>query len=195
MHLIFSLLATIIGIYLILLFIRILISWFGGFVSGKPVELLARVTDPYLDWWREKLNLRLGLLDFSPVAGIICLSIVQNILHSFSRSERITIGYILAMLLMSIWSIASFLLGICVLILVLRLIAYLTNRNIYSPFWKAIDSISQPVLYRLNRIFFGHSIENYLKGLIISIAALVIVWIAGGFVFPFLAGMLTRFPI
>ncbi|MDR0323122.1 MAG: YggT family protein [Treponema sp.] len=195
MRLIFGFLASAIGIYLLLLFIRIIISWFGGFVSGKPVELLARVTDPYLDWWRGKLNLRLGMLDFSAVAGIVFLSLAQNILYSLARSGRITIGYILALLLMSIWSIASFLLGICVVILVLRLIAYLTNRDIYSPFWKVIDSISQPLLYRLNRIFFGSRIENYLKGLVISIAALVAIWIAGGFVFPLLTGMLSGLPL
>jgi len=194
MGLIFSLLAAAAGIYSLLILIRIIISWFGGAITGKPVDLLVRVTDPYLDWWRRALNLRLGFLDLSPVAAIVSLSLIQNIFHSISVFNKILFGNIIAIILLSIWSVASFLLGFCMVIIILRLIAFITNRDIYSSFWRVIDSISQPLLYRTNRILFGKRIPNFLKGMITSLLVLGAIMAGGGFILPRLAGLLSRLP-
>jgi YggT family protein len=195
MRFIFSLLASAAGLYSLLIFIRIIISWFGNSVSGKPVELLTRVTDPYLDWWRRTLNLRLGALDLSPIAAIAGLSLVQNILTNLSRFGRITLGYILSVVLLSVWSAASFILGFFFVILILRTIAYLANRNIYSPFWNVIDTISQPVLFRINQILFGGRITDYLKRIIVSSIVLAAVWIGGGIAIRVLAFFLAKLPL
>ena len=192
MRFIFGLVAAAAGIYWLLLFIRFILSWFSGLAAGKPVELLARVTDPYLDWWRRALNLRLGIIDLSPIVALASLSLVQSVFRNLSQSEKITLGTIPAIVLISVWSVISFLLGFCVAILILRLIAYLTNRNIYSPFWRVIDSISQPMLYRINRIIFGRRIVGYLKGIIISVIALAAIWIGGKFAVQYLDGLLSK---
>jgi YggT family protein len=194
MRFIFSLLASAAGIYSLLIFIRIIISWFGNSVEGKPVNLLTRVTDPYLDWWRRTLNLRLGALDLSPIAAIAGLSLVQNILTNLSRFGRITLGYIFSVVLLSVWSAASFILGFCLVILILRTIAYLSNRNIYSPFWNVIDTISQPVLFRINQIIFGGRITDYLKRIIVSSLVLAAAWIGGGIAIRFFAFFLAKLP-
>jgi YggT family protein len=195
MRIIFGFLAACASIYSILIVLRFIISWFGGAYNVKPVQLLNRVTDPYLDWWRARLNLRLGIMDLSPVAAIAALSVLQNVLFSLSRFDRITIGAICGIVLMSLWSVISFILIFCIIILIIRIFAYMTNRNIYSPFWKVIDSISQPLLYRTNRIVFGKKIPNYLKGIIISTLAIAAVWLAGGFLVPVFARLLAALPI
>jgi YggT family protein len=195
MQMIFGLLAAAVGIYSVLILIRIIISWFGSFASSKPVDLLCSITDPYLNWWQNKFSIRIGFLDFSAVLAIVSLSLIQNILYSLASYNRITIGYLLAILLMSLWSVFSFILGFCIIIIVLRLIAYLTNRNIYSPFWQAIESVSQPLLYRMNRIFYGKRIGSYLNGIIFSLTLLTVVWIGGGYVFPKIARLLSSLPL
>jgi YggT family protein len=96
---------------------------------------------------------------------------------------------------MSVWSVLSFIIGFCIIIIVLRLIAYLTNQNIYSPFWQAIDSISQPLLYKTNRIFYGKRIGKFINGIILSLVLLVVAWIGGGFLFSMIARMLSRLPL
>jgi YggT family protein len=195
MRFIFSLLASAAGLYSLLVFIRIIISWFGGSINGKPVDLLTSVTDPYLDWWRRTLNLRLGSLDLSPIAAIAGLSLVQNILTNLSRSGKITLGYILSVVLLSVWSAVSFILGFCFVILILRTIAYLSNRNIYSPFWNVIDTISQPVLFKINQILFGGRMTDYLKRIIVSSIVLAVAWIGGGIAIRVLAFFLARLPL
>jgi YggT family protein len=191
-----NLLAAILSIYSILILIRILVSWFSGrdYYSG-PVELLGRITDPYLNWWRNVLNLHIGFMDFSPIVAIAVLSMLRSIIYSISTYEQITIGIILAIVLASAWSIVSFILGFFIIVLIIRIFAYLTNRDTFSPFWRVVDSISQPILYKTNRIFFRRKIPSYMRGIIVSTLALALIWVLGGYIMPIFAKLLAGLPL
>jgi YggT family protein len=63
-------LTGVIYVYMILLVLRILLSWIRGVVLGKSWELLVRVTDPYLSLFSRIRFLRQGLFDFTPIAAI-----------------------------------------------------------------------------------------------------------------------------
>ena len=184
------LLAGCFGIYILLIFFRIMLTWFSNVPSGKFTGFLARITDPYLNWWRHRFNLRAGMLDFSPMVGIVVLSVAQTICSDISRRGRISMGIILAACLSAVWSIVSFLLVFCIVILVLRLIAYFINANIYSRFWQVVDKISRPLLYRINRIMFGRRLVGYRLGVISAIAALAVLWIGCRFVMQLFTGFL-----
>jgi YggT family protein len=77
------------------------------------------------------------------------------------------------MLLSAVWSVASFLLLFFIIVLTLRLIAYLSNRNVYSGFWRIIDMLSQPVQYRINRILFQKRLVGYMTGILSSLGVLL----------------------
>jgi YggT family protein len=187
-----GLLAGFFGIYSLLIIIRIMLTWFSNVPSGKITGFLARITDPYLDWWRRRLSLRMGVLDFSPLAGIVALSVAQTLCSAVSRQGRISLGVILAVCLSAVWSAVSFLLIFCVIILVLRVIAYIGNMDTYgSPFWRVVNTISQPLLYRVNRIMFGKRIVGYKLGIISAIAAFIALWIGGHFAVGLLSGFLS----
>jgi len=195
MRFIFGILASITGIYSLIIFIRIIFSWFGNMVSGKPVAIINKITDPYLDWWRQKLHLRIGNFDFSVIPAILFLSFIQNIFRILSKAERITIGFLLAQVLLLIWNIFSVIIGFFIIVIIIRLIGYLINSNIYSPFWSVIDSITQPILYRTNRIFFGKKIGGYLKGIILSLLLLFLISTGGWFIVSFISNILYNLPI
>ena len=197
MQLIFGFLATAVSVYSILILIKIILSWFGSSIDSenKPVNLLNRITDPYLDWWRKKLNLRVGILDLSAIVGIVALSVLQNIFYRISLFGGVSLGAVLAVIIMAAWSVISFLLIFFIIVIVIRLIGYLTNSDIYSPFWRIVDSISQPVLYKLNRIIFGKRISNYMTGIILSLILLAVLLIGGNYLIPRLAGLVSSIPI
>jgi YggT family protein len=195
MRFIFGILASITGIYSLIIFIRIIFSWFGNMVSGKPVAIINKITDPYLDWWRQKLPLKIGNFDFSVIPAILFLSFIQNIFSILSKAERITLGFLLAQVLLLIWNIISIIIGFFIIVIIIRLIGYFINSNIYSPFWSIIDSITQPVLYKTNRIFFGNKIGGYLKGMFLSLLLLIVILFGGWFVVSLLSSILNRLPI
>ena len=195
MRFIFGILAAAAGIYSVLLLVRIVLSWFGNSFYSKPVEILNKITDPYLDWWRRVLNFRVGIFDFSVIVAVVFLSLVQNIFYTLSLSERMTLGFLLAEILLSLWNIVSFIIGFFIIVIILRAAAYLTNRDIYSPFWSIVDTISQPLMYRMNRIIFGRKIGNYLTGIIMAVLMLAAILIGGWILIKFIAGLLYNLPV
>jgi YggT family protein len=189
---IMGLMATLIGIYSLLIIIRIILTWFSNAPYGKPVEILTAITDPYLNWWRQRLNLRAGALDLSPIVAMAALAILQTVCSTIVREGRISLGIFLSVCLLALWSAVSFILGFCAIVLVLRFIGYMCNSDMYSPFWRIIDSISQPLQYRINRIIFGRRLVRFTTGLVASIIALAAVWAGGGLIVGLLAKLLLR---
>jgi len=188
---IFGFIAAALGIYSILIFVRIIFSWFGNMVSGKPIEILEKLTDPYLDWFRRNLNLRIGLLDFSAVAAIVTLSLLQSLFYTLARAEVVSVGSIIAAILGALWTIISFIIGFYMIIIGLRAFAYFTNRNIYSPFWQTVDNIYQPFMYKINSIIFGKTIGHFLKRMIIVFLLLLLLMIGGRLIINLLIGFLS----
>jgi YggT family protein len=189
-----SILGGFTSLYMILISIRIMLTWFGGARYGKPVEFLRRITDPYLDWFR-RFRLRAGVLDLSPVLALGVLSLANSVFGTLGRLGYISLGILLAMALSAVWSAAGFIIGFFILILALRFIAYLTNRDVYHSFWQIIDTLSQPVIYRINRIIFRDRPVNYQTEIIASLAALLVLRIGLGFFVRFVIGILSRFPL
>jgi YggT family protein len=194
MRFILNLIGSLAGLYMLLIFIRVMLSWFNSPSLGRPMELLGQITDPYLGWWRRFPVLRTGFLDLSPIAAMTALSLVQTVCGIAARYGRISLGILLAVALQAVWSVLSFVLEFFIVVLILRLIAYLSNRNIYSTFWRIVDSISQPVLYRITRIFFRRRLINYLAGVLLSIGVLAALVIGGHFLAALLTGIFQRLP-
>jgi YggT family protein len=195
MRLLMNILGGITSLYMFLIFIRIMLTWFSGVHYGRPYAFLSGITDPYLHWFRRFPALRIASMDLSPIAALAVLSVVNNIFITLARYGRISLGIILALVLSALWSAVSFILGFFIVIVVLRLIAYLSNRNVYSTFWRIIDILSQPVLYRITRIIFQARLVNYLTRIITSIAALLILRIGLGALMRLVTNLLIRFPV
>ncbi|MDR2537541.1 MAG: YggT family protein [Treponema sp.] len=196
MQALMNVLATLTSLYMILIFVRIMLTWFSGAQYGRPLEILSGITDPYLNWFRRFTVLRAGMLDLSPIVAMAVLSLVNQVFLTLARYGHIRLGIILAMLVSALWSAASFLLGFFTVVLILRLIAYLARQDIYyNPFWKIVDTISQPVLYRIKRILFGPRIVNYRNGLIVSILTLVGIAVGLHFLIGFTISLLEGFPL
>jgi YggT family protein len=191
---IMNVLGGITSLYMILIFIRVMLTWFPGAQYGRVAGFLNSVTDPYLDWFRRFTFLRVANMDLSPIAGIAILSVANNIFLTIARFGRITVGIILSMLLSVIWSVASFILVFFIVILALRLAAYLTNRDVYHGFWRIVDQVSAPILYRINRILFGKRLVRYMTGITASLGVLLILRIGLGFLARLGLNFLARLP-
>jgi YggT family protein len=190
-----NILGGITGIYIFLIFIRILLTWFSGARYGKPYDILCGLTDPYLAWFRRFPFLQTRVFDLSPIAALAVLSVVNNIFTTIGYYGRITLGIILALILSALWSALSFILLFFILVLVLRLFAYLTNRDIYGTFWRIIDVISQPVLYRINRLLFRNRLVHYRTGILCSLGILVILRIGLGIILNRVIPLLVSLPL
>jgi YggT family protein len=195
-HTLLYIVSGLLSIFSVLVFVRILLSWFSGAgVQNRLFDILCGITDPYLNYFRRFRALRIGNMDLSPIVALAVLSIVNNVVSNAARFGAVRIGMILALCLGVLWSAASFIIGFFAVVLVLRLIAYLVNANIYSPFWQIIDSVASPVQFRINRILFRNRIVKYPAGLIASIATLGLLGIVLGIIVGLLDSFFVRLPI
>ena len=72
--------SSFISIYLGLLFIRVLLTWFPNINwSNQPFTALSQITDPYLNLFRSIIP-PLGGMDFSPMLAFLALSFLQRAL-------------------------------------------------------------------------------------------------------------------
>jgi YggT family protein len=196
MGFIFSLLASLTSIYLLLIFIRIMLTWFSGANFGKPEAVLSSITDPFLNWFKRFPGLRIGgFLDLSPIAAMAVLSVANNVFMMIARYGSISIGRVFAMVLGAVWSAASFILGFIAIILGLRLFAYLTNQNTFGTFWRIIDAISQPILFRTKQFLFRGKTVDYRTEIISSLGVFVVALIGGGILVHIASRILERLPI
>ncbi len=73
---------TFIQIYVVLLIIRILLTWFPNIdFYSQPFAALSQITDPYLNLFRSVIP-PLGGIDLSPMLAILVLQLVGGLIGS-----------------------------------------------------------------------------------------------------------------
>lgn len=77
---IFQVLQAILSIYFWIVIARALMSWVNPDPYNPIVRFLHNATDPVLNRMRRILPLQFGAMDFSPIALLILISVLQNIL-------------------------------------------------------------------------------------------------------------------
>ncbi len=195
MTLIMRILAGATSLYMLLCFVRIVLSWIDGPRIGKPYEVLVSVVDPYLDWFRRFPILKTGSVDFSPVVALASLALANNVFGTIAYYGRITVGILLSMIIGAAWSAVGFVLSFLIVAIAVRFVAYLLHRNSFSPLWRTIDNLTQPVLYRINRLAYGDRLVSYQQGMATSLAILIAARLAGGALIGLLTTLLRRLPI
>lgn len=194
MQIVLGVLSGATGLYMLLVLIRVALSWFSGAQLGRPGQFLTSATDPYLNWFRRFSFLRLGAFDLSPIAALGVLSVVNQIFTSLGRYGTVSIGVILALAASIVWSAVSFIMTLALIVLALRLIAYLTNRNTFSSFWRIVDRLSQPILNKIARIIFRGQPARYGTALLTSTGGLLVLRILTGILANWGIGLLARLP-
>ena len=192
---IFRFLSFLLNIYMLIVFARIILTWFSGFGTGRLQETLAVITDPYLNWFRRFEALRLANLDLSPIVALGVLSIANTIVRSLAIGGTISIGFLLSLILQTVWGAVSFFLGFLIIVVILRFIAHLANLSSTGRFWHIVDAISQPVIFRINRFVFKNRIMTYGTAILLSIAVLIGCSVVLNILVSIAARILARSPI
>jgi YggT family protein len=186
--------STLISIYMLIIFVRIVLSWFSGGYYGRVMDWLRAITDPYLNIFRGSRWTQIGRMDFSPVVAIIALGIVSNLASRIAFAGTISFGIVVAMTLQALASAISFFIILFLVLAGIRLISTFFNVDMTSRFWYALDEILRPLTARLtDRIARGREM-TYKQELMIFGVILIAVLILGNLGVDLLSGGLRRLP-
>ena len=85
-------LSTLLTVYIVIIFIRILMSWFTRIPYNRYLDaflkFISEVTDPFLNVFRKiipTVRIGPGALDLSPIVAVLVLSIVGGIVVNLVR--------------------------------------------------------------------------------------------------------------
>ena len=186
-----------INIYIFLLFIRVLCTWFRPQVDGKLWNYLCLITGPYLALFKGIKFLRRGIFDFTPVLAIsllaFCNQIIQGIIFHLEETSEISFGIFLAIFISSIWNIISIVIIFFGILCIIRLISIVFHINKSHNVLRIIDLAIQPVISLVMKIIPRKL--DYVKLLFLNFLLLTAVWLLGSFVFGYLVQLLTSIPV
>jgi uncharacterized protein YggT (Ycf19 family) len=75
--------------YLLLLFVRVLLTWFPNIDwMRQPYAILRQVTDPYLNLFRNLIPPIMGQIDFTPILGFMVLQFLAKVLSQDASMGR-----------------------------------------------------------------------------------------------------------
>jgi YggT family protein len=182
------------SVYMLLIMVRILLTWFQGPDLGRPMEVIRSITDPYLQWFRRFTFLRIGNFDFSVVVAIIALSILASITNSLAAALQVTFGFVLALIIVRLASAASFFLFFFLAMAVIRVIGGAAGVNTAGRFWITLDKILEPMVHKVALTFSRGQFVTYRNGLLIFSAVLAVTLFLGRYLVDGLVNLASRIP-
>jgi YggT family protein len=188
-------LAALVTVYMLACSVRIFLTWVPGQDLGPATRVLGRFVDPWLALFARLGVFRMGRFDFSPIAALASLAVLNQVLLTLAFAGAITLGGILALVLQAFWSALGFVLSFLAIAALVRLIAYAAHWNSLHPLWRVLDDMLNPILFRVNRLIYRNRIVNYLQGLATGFAFLVILRLGGEALIQLAMRLLRSLPI
>lgn len=144
-------LSAVLMVYFFLVMIRVILSWVPSSSQGtlKFKQFIHKLTDPYMNRFRGISWLRFGMLDFSPVLGLMILSFLLYLTQRLSYGGFPSVGELLIWIIQMAWGIVAFIMMILAIVMIVRLITLYTMKG-SRPDW--IDRIDAFLFPRVSRI-------------------------------------------
>ena len=86
-------LAKAVSVYLFVLFVRVLLSWFPNMAGNPVIGGVASITDPYLNIFRGVIP-PIGGIDLSAILAFITLNLLESLLMASSAQfHAMSLGF------------------------------------------------------------------------------------------------------
>lgn len=192
----FATLSTLISLYSVICFVRVIFKWFPEIDYSKPGRILAQITDPYLQLFSRFKFLRFSSFDFTPAIAICILFAASTLCNGLASGSGFTIGNLLQMLVSMLWSIISSILTFIIIILIIRLVVYFIKGDTSKEYsiWTTIDRSLTPSVYKIVGLFIKGKTVPFHHALIISIIAIIGVDIVCNILIRFVCILLSALP-
>ncbi|MCP5513878.1 MAG: YggT family protein [Spirochaetales bacterium] len=182
-----------VSIYMFILLIRIMMTWFSPQRANDPNSIFVKLCDPYLNIFR-KMGFRFGNVDFSPIVAITLLVIAGSILQQLGIYGTITFGIILSVFVKAFWSAAASLIFFIGIIVLIRLFLLYFTSNTFSPVISSIDAMLVPMASSAASVFFKNAASSYQTNLLVFFGMLVASYFIGNFAVSFLSAIFITIP-
>lgn len=173
--------------------IYVVMSWFPGARNSRFGYFMTQACEPFMNFFR-RFNLRLGMIDFSPVLAFGSLILISGVFSNIANYGAIKLGALLASLLQVCWSLFSSIITVFNVILVIRLVIHLAGKDFKLDITRTLDRIISPVQSRITTRLFGNRFKTYRIQLACTLGVNILVQILGSWIIGLLATLLVKLP-
>jgi YggT family protein len=186
------LLASVLQVYILVLTIRIFLTWVSTDQSHPVFRVLGAITDPWFNLFRG-MKLQAGSFDFSPMVAIGVIIVVQGLVVRLAREGALSVGIVASAVLSQLWAIAG---SLVFFIGLLALVRYLAVQFRWGgeAVWRFFDALLQPLSWRINRLLRRDAFFPYTFSLLLVVVLSVLVSVVGGIGFALLGVVLEHLP-
>ncbi len=169
-----TILSFIISLFMILLTVRVFISWLSLPYSNW-IYYIEKITNPPVNFFRRHLPVRIGVFDISIVFLFASLAIVQMLINDVMVAGLpITFGYLLSFIVYLVKMVVSFVFFSLILGTIILLVISYTSGAIHHPVVSAFKSIIDPFVMTMAKIFKLRKLNAAKIYLIILLVVLII---------------------
>ena len=182
--------------YSILIWIRILLSWFVRYPKyGSFTYYIGKAVDPYLGIFRRS-KMAVGRLDFSPILAIGIIEIFRSIAEFFGLNGYLTLGLCLYYFIQAFWAYCiSFFFLFAIIILITKTIASFAKNPAYynmgNQFGGAVDGFTDIT----KKLFFRNRIGKERAINIITLIWVFALKFGLQYLFGYLAALALKLPL
>lgn len=190
--------AALLTIYNLLIIVRIMMGWFfrSEQQENQFYVFLKRITDPYLSFFGRLTALKRSRIDLTPIPALMVISILQSLLSTYGTHGKITLAFILAIIIDSIWTyiISFFFLIICALLVIRLIMDYRTTPTAQAAS-QSFDSILGGFYDWVQKTFFKKDIVPERSLIIGSLVVVVVAYFISSAVIRLFIFLIGKIPI
>lgn len=135
-----------INIYILLLIIRVILSWLN-LPQTQWISLINKATDPVLNFFRKNFPIRIGVLDISIIIPFILLTIIKKILIDvFISGVPFGMFYMIGLIILVADSAISFIAFILFISTIVLLVININSTYINNPIINSMKTIVLPIV-------------------------------------------------
>jgi YggT family protein len=162
------------SIYIILIFVRIIISWLRPNVFNPVIRLIYTLTDPYLKLFARIRFLRFGYLDLSPLLAFYVLYLLQELLYRTLLVGYVSLEDVAQLIIILIFRFVYFIIFIFIVVVGLRFIFEIAGLRMNNVFISFVYSLSETAVKPLRNFFKLRSSSGFDFHVLISLAFLIL---------------------
>ena len=138
-------------VYMWMVVIRAVISWFSPHPNNPVVQFLARATDPALAQIRRLVPVYFGGIDFSPIILILLIVFVNDfaVLSLQWLGRGGPFAGILGIFILSLIRLVQGFLFAVMIVLIVRAVLSWISPDPYNPIVRFVYGVTEPILHRL----------------------------------------------
>jgi YggT family protein len=167
-----------IGLYMLLIIIRLLLTWFRSPHTETAGAFLHKIVGPYLNLIRRLFPIRIQFIDLSPVIALAIAGILFSITGTLAWRGMITWGILAGTIIGYLWYIAAFILDVLTALCLIRLVSLFIGSLREHPFLESLDDYLYRVITPVTR-FFNRKQIRFQTALVLSALFFLAIRISG----------------